>query len=417
MRGLIARSCLTTIPWLLLCLRGASGEQLMAALLAKHEKCAVPATQAARLGCLFGELYPEDAGFEPDVSESSPGQAYGEVSPEVLMKVLEQLPGGSLDQDDVFVDLGSGVGKVPLQVFLTSPVKKAAGVELAPLRHNHAVEALRGVSQAASKANFQPQGKEAQLTWEGRQLVVENTDGLAAELPDATVVFLSGRGIPFETKQEFRKSFAANLKPGSLVVTLTRLPGCIQGLLMLQRKPLRASWGDAHAHVYVVTPQGEDMFGDLGSGNDGKFSEGKFGSSPKQLERLRQAFVMHAKDLEYHKKQGTVASSNHCQALEIMSAIGRSEEKAQALIHQTDLYKTDKFNHDVLRHLISENQVAKEGPKTKSGKLTKAAKEKADKIMDVINMVVRRKVELEQQKGATPKAKGGPQLLTGQAEL
>src|SRR5207302_804459 len=60
---------------------------------------------------------------------------YGEIlypSVDSLIDYLEDL-----SSDDVFYDLGSGIGKVPLQFFLKTPVKKACGIEASKTRNMH----------------------------------------------------------------------------------------------------------------------------------------------------------------------------------------------------------------------------------------------------------------------------------------
>ena len=67
---------------------------------------------------------------------------YGEVLPEGIQTLLdyinEDMP---LSKDDVFVDLGSGTGKIVLQVALSTCFKKVVGIELSETRHGHAVKA------------------------------------------------------------------------------------------------------------------------------------------------------------------------------------------------------------------------------------------------------------------------------------
>lgn len=62
---------------------------------------------------------------------------YGEVLPESIeIDVLPHL--GELGPDDVFYDLGSGTGKIPLQVALQTRVGRSKGVEFARSRHDAA---------------------------------------------------------------------------------------------------------------------------------------------------------------------------------------------------------------------------------------------------------------------------------------
>src|SRR5690606_36408380 len=75
-------------------------------------------------------------------SKGSP--IYGEIKHQALNQLLDYL---ALDNNDVFVDLGSGVGKVVLHTALVTPVKKAIGIELSTTRFLEAKEALKRASQ------------------------------------------------------------------------------------------------------------------------------------------------------------------------------------------------------------------------------------------------------------------------------
>lgn len=65
---------------------------------------------------------------------------YGEILYDSLEKLINTL---NLNEDDVFYDLGSGNGKVILQVYTNSPVKKAYGVEFFPERSYMAEKSLK----------------------------------------------------------------------------------------------------------------------------------------------------------------------------------------------------------------------------------------------------------------------------------
>jgi riboflavin synthase len=88
---------------------------------------------------------------ERKLVDSTGGSAtYGEALPEgvdALQALLE------LGPEDVLYDLGSGTGRVVLQLGLTSAAGRLVGVELSPTRHEHAQEAAaalrrRGVRTA-----------------------------------------------------------------------------------------------------------------------------------------------------------------------------------------------------------------------------------------------------------------------------
>lgn len=68
---------------------------------------------------------------------------YGEISYNGVSTILKNI---NLSSNDVFYDLGSGLGKLVLQLFLISPIKAAYGVELSPILHAQSVKAANRVS-------------------------------------------------------------------------------------------------------------------------------------------------------------------------------------------------------------------------------------------------------------------------------
>ena len=68
---------------------------------------------------------------------------YGEVLPEGIQNLLDYIDDDMpLSKEDVFVDLGSGTGKIVLQVALATDFKKVIGIELSETRHGHAIKAV-----------------------------------------------------------------------------------------------------------------------------------------------------------------------------------------------------------------------------------------------------------------------------------
>jgi hypothetical protein len=71
-------------------------------------------------------------------------QAQGEILYQGVGKLLTKI---DLTEADVFFDLGSGVGKIVLQVFLQTQVKAAIGIELAPELHKKSLAAAQRIGQ------------------------------------------------------------------------------------------------------------------------------------------------------------------------------------------------------------------------------------------------------------------------------
>lgn len=129
---------------------------------------------------------------------------YGEVLPESIEeKVIPAL--GRLSEDDVFYDLGSGSGKIVLQVALQTGVGKSCGVEFARTRHSVAEEMHRRLGLVRGE---EVQRRAELVGWadgvgeSGRMLAeqlreaqarvrVVRGDFIREDLDDATVVFIN----------------------------------------------------------------------------------------------------------------------------------------------------------------------------------------------------------------------------------
>lgn len=114
--------------------------------------------------------------------KSEIGETYGEVLYPSIDKLLAEL---TLTQRDIFVDFGSGLGKMVTQVFLKSPVKEAYGVEILPKLHQQAI------SVAQTLENDLPI-----FYNDGRKLTFLLGSFLEIPLPTATVVMIVATCFP-----------------------------------------------------------------------------------------------------------------------------------------------------------------------------------------------------------------------------
>lgn len=116
--------------------------------------------------------YELDEADDARVRATNSSPTYGEIMPTATDRLIEHL---ALRDDDVFYDLGSGVGKVVLQVALRAPIRRVVGVELARSRHRIARRVLHQV-----RAMELLRAKECELRC---------ADFMRAPLGDATVVY------------------------------------------------------------------------------------------------------------------------------------------------------------------------------------------------------------------------------------
>src|SRR5262245_5708685 len=78
------------------------------------------------LNILYHNIYGHRLNHRQNKSIS---ETYGEILYPSIDKLLTEL---SLTEQDVFLDFGSGLGKVVIQVFLRSEVKESCGIEIIP---------------------------------------------------------------------------------------------------------------------------------------------------------------------------------------------------------------------------------------------------------------------------------------------
>jgi SAM-dependent methyltransferase len=165
--------------------------------------------------------------------ERSRGSAiYGELMPTATVRLLEQL---ELTRADVFYDLGAGVGKVVLLAALTTPVKRAIGIELSPRRVATGNEAL------ALACAERLRGAE-------RASLIE-ADMLRCDLADATVVYTCSTAFSHAFVRKLVRRLAS-LPKLRMVVSLQELDDDC-GFEPLATPRLDASWKrGTKVHVY-----------------------------------------------------------------------------------------------------------------------------------------------------------------------
>lgn len=76
--------------------------------------------------------------------KASIAETHGELLPMSVSRLVSHL---TLCEDDIFIDLGSGKGKVVTQVFLQSAVKEALGIEINPDWHQQALLAAERIAK------------------------------------------------------------------------------------------------------------------------------------------------------------------------------------------------------------------------------------------------------------------------------
>jgi hypothetical protein len=176
---------------------------------------------------LLEELYCGVNGFsissgETDLICKGGGNAtYGEILFDSAEKLFTEII--PLGENDVFYDLGSGIGKLVLWVYLATPAKKSVGVELSKTRTNHAKTMLQ-----KTQKELAPQFKDQWINAWGNAALKKTVEFrheniLEADLSDATVIFICATCFPESCMQALSEKFAT-LKEGLQIASLKELP-------------------------------------------------------------------------------------------------------------------------------------------------------------------------------------------------
>lgn len=203
----------------------------------------MPRTDAATIRATLRRLYRDVDGFEIAPSQerriararSSP--TYGEVMPAATVQLVDAL---ALGRDDVFVDLGSGVGKVVVTAALRSAVGRAVGIELARDRHDRAREV---VARGEGEGLLRPGAVE-----------LRNEDVMRTDLSDATVLYTCSTAFPYAFTERLARRVRKLGRPVRFV-TLQVLDSDLSGFALDAILRLDMSWARKRkVHVYRVGP-------------------------------------------------------------------------------------------------------------------------------------------------------------------
>jgi hypothetical protein len=201
----------------------------------------VPRTDVASVCTTVRRLYRDVDGFEIAQSQerrierAKSSATYGEIMPAATVHLIDAL---QLGRDDVFVDLGSGVGKVVVTAALRSQVRRAVGVELACDRHRRGL----GVVEAAQDQGVLRPG------------VVElrNENVMRTDLTGATVLYTCSTAFPYAFTERLARRVRKLGRPVRFV-TLQELDSDLPGFALDAILRLDMSWARKRkVHVYAV---------------------------------------------------------------------------------------------------------------------------------------------------------------------
>lgn len=161
-------------------------------------------------------------------------ETYGEVLYSSVDKLITTL---AMTEQDAFFDLGSGLGKLTIQVFLKSAVKEACGIEIIPELYQHSLRVAHKIQ------NDLPEFYAGQ-----RKLTFLLGSFLDISLAQATIVFI---GSPcFSQKILYPLGNKINSTSSiHTVLSLRPIPN-LKRLVFVKTLRLECSWDTALCYVY-----------------------------------------------------------------------------------------------------------------------------------------------------------------------
>lgn len=119
---------------------------------------------------------------------------YGEILYDGVNTIINNI---NITEKDVFYDLGSGIGKLVLQIFLNTPVKTSQGIEASLARHKVADNIFNKVVQQLPELFEHKEGK--------RLLQSSQGNFLLHDILDATIIFIDSVCFSEETLKNISK--------------------------------------------------------------------------------------------------------------------------------------------------------------------------------------------------------------------
>lgn len=160
-------------------------------------------------------------------------ETYGEILVPSVTKLLSQL---ALTEEDIFIDFGSGIGKIVAQVFLQTQIKAAYGIEIVPEFHQQAIKISETIQQ-----DF-PQ------LFNDRKLQFINEDFLQASLPLATFAIINA--TCFSQKLLCDLGVLINHMPKMHTVFTLRPIATLQRLVFKKTLQVECSWDSVLCYLY-----------------------------------------------------------------------------------------------------------------------------------------------------------------------
>ncbi|MFH1462006.1 MAG: hypothetical protein ABIF12_03610 [bacterium] len=149
---------------------------------------------------------------------------YGEIKYESLKTILDDL---KPNKNDVFYDLGSGVGKATVQASLDYKFNRCFGIELSKERHEQAEKICKLLKKDKKISRY-------------HNVIFKNQDIAKTNFKNASIIYICSTCYPESLINILMKKFK-DLKPGTRILTLKSLH-LTKNLELVKTYNLAVSW-------------------------------------------------------------------------------------------------------------------------------------------------------------------------------
>jgi 16S rRNA A1518/A1519 N6-dimethyltransferase RsmA/KsgA/DIM1 with predicted DNA glycosylase/AP lyase activity len=181
---------------------------------------------------LITDLYGDISGFgrvnDPSLSQQTVNTTYGELTFDGAQRLIDAL---ALTENDEFVDVGCGVGKLAIHVALASPAT-VRGIEVVRRRYDEAMKVLN----------------DERLDFVRHRIQFMYGDATLFDIRNATVLYMCSTCFP----PGLTDVMVSQMAPYTTIVAATPLRGPVK---LLTKMDLDCTWSKAVTfYVYVRLP-------------------------------------------------------------------------------------------------------------------------------------------------------------------
>lgn len=178
--------------------------------------------------------------FAEDIKHSKlpkGNQIYGELYYYSFLELLDHI---SITQNDHILDIGSGLGKIVFQMYLTTRAGTVTGIEINHERH---------VIASLVKKKMQYQLPELFQTSAHRKLSLLEGDFLELDFPKITMIYLCSTAFCFELLEAMgnKMNEMDNVRK---IISFRKIPG-LENFNMTQKIFLPATWDNVACYFYT----------------------------------------------------------------------------------------------------------------------------------------------------------------------